>query len=173
MAQKTDRSTRPAAKTPAKTPAKSAAKPAPKLIVDNRKARFRYEVLETMEAGLVLVGTEVKTLREGKAHLDESYARVDDGEIFLVGAHIEEYSHGNRQNHLPTRKRKLLLRESQIKKLAARMAQKGLALVPLKLYFGDRGLAKVELGLCRGKKTQDKRDASRQKDAKREMREGR
>ena len=153
--------------------ARSNAEAAPTLIVDNRKARFRYEVLETLETGLVLVGTEVKTLREGKAHLEESYARVDDGELFLVGAHIEEYSHGNRANHQPTRRRKLLLRKAQLRKLEAKVAQKGLALVPLRLYFNARGIAKLELGVCRGKKTHDKRESAKQKDAKREMREGR
>ncbi len=144
-----------------------------RLIVENRKARFRYEILETLETGLVLVGTEVKTLREGKAHLEESYARADADELYLVGAHIEEYTHGNRQNHLPTRKRKLLLRKAQIRKLSARTKQKGLTLVPLKLYFNERGIAKLELGVCRGKNTHDKRDVAKTRDAKREMRESR
>ena len=144
-----------------------------RLIVENRKARFRYEVLETVEAGLVLLGTEVKTLREGKAHLEESYARADGEALYLIGAHIDEYSCGNRQNHAPTRKRKLLLRKSQITKLAARVAQKGLTLVPLKLYFNGRGIVKLELGICRGKNTHDKRASSRAKDAKKEIRESR
>ena len=141
------------------------------LIVENRKARFRYEVLETLEAGVALVGTEVKTLREGKAHLEESYARVDDGEMFLIGAHIDEYSHGNRLNHKPTRKRKLLLRRSQIAKLKAKVEQKGLTLVPLKLYFNARGIAKLEVGVCRGKNTHDKREAGKQRDARKEIRD--
>ncbi|MFO1051880.1 MAG: SsrA-binding protein SmpB [Planctomycetota bacterium] len=153
--------------------ARSETKSEATLIVDNRKARFRYEVLETVEAGLSLVGTEVKTLREGRAHLEEAYARVDDGEMFLIGAHIEEYSHGNRQNHRPTRRRKLLLRRAQIAKLKAKVEQKGLTLVPLKLYFNARGIAKLEVGVCRGKKTHDKREASRQRDAKKEIRDAR
>ncbi|MGE0143278.1 MAG: SsrA-binding protein SmpB [Planctomycetota bacterium] len=145
---------------------------APRLVVENRKARFKYEVLETVETGMVLVGTEVKTLRGGTVHLDESYARVQDDELFLIGAHIAEYTHGNRQNHLPTRRRKLLLRKAQLRKLKARTEQKGLTLVPLRIYFNERGIAKLELGICRGKKTHDKREAAKGKAAAREMREG-
>lgn len=146
-------------------------RPAEKLIVDNRKARHRFEVLESIEAGIALVGTEVKTLREGQVHLDEAYARIDDDELFLVGAHIAEYSHGNRQNHEPTRRRKLLLRKSQLRKLKARVTQKGLTLVPLRLYFNERGIVKLEVGLCRGRKTHDKRQAAHEKDARREMKD--
>lgn len=142
-----------------------------RLIADNRKARHKYEVLDTVEAGLALLGTEVKSLREGKVHLDEAYARIDGGEGWLVGAHIAEYTHGNRQNHIPTRRRKLLLKRSELRKLEEKAKQKGLTLVPLKLYFNERGLAKVTIGVCRGKKTHDKRQASREKDARREMRE--
>lgn len=142
-----------------------------RLVVDNRKARHSYEILETIEAGIVLLGTEVKTLRQGKAHLDEAYARFDGGELFLVGAHIAEYSHGNVMNHLPTRKRKLLLRKSQLKKLGARVQQKGLTLVPLDIHFSERGHAKLTLGLCRGRKLHDKRQKQANKDAAREMRD--
>lgn len=142
-----------------------------RLIVDNRKARHRFEVLDTVDAGLVLRGTEVKTLREGKVHLDEAYVRIDDGEAWLIGSHIAEYSHGNRQNHLPTRRRKLLLKKAQIRKLEEKAKQKGLTLVPMRLFFNERGIAKLTVGVCRGKKTQDKRDVARAKDAKREMRE--
>jgi SsrA-binding protein len=149
------------------------AEPAATLICDNRKARHKFEILETIEAGISLVGTEVKSLREGKAHLDEAYARIFETEAYLVGAHIAEYSHGNRQNHEPTRRRKLLLRKSQIRKLHERVAQKGLTLVPLRLYFGARGLVKVTIGICRGRKTHDKREVSREKDARREIRERR
>ncbi len=142
-------------------------------VIDNRKARHSYEILETFEAGIALLGTEVKSLRAGKAHLDEAYARIDGGEVFLVGAHIAEYSHGNQLNHEPTRRRKLLLRKAQIRKLEASVKQKGLTLVPLKLYFNDRGLAKLSFGLCRGRKTVDKRHVERSREAARELREHR
>ena len=142
-----------------------------RLITENRKARFSFEVLETFEAGMVLVGTEVKTLREGKVHLDEAYARIDGEAIWLVGAHIEEYTHGNRQNHQPTRKRKLLMKKAQIRKLEAKVKQKGLTLVPLKLYFNERGYAKCLMGLCKGRKNFDKRQESQKRDAKKEIRQ--
>ena len=142
-------------------------------IVDNRKARHKFEVLESIEAGIVLQGTEVKSLRDGKAHLDEAFARIIEDKCYLVGAHIDEYAHGNRQNHLPTRRRKLLLKKSQIRKIHDRVAQKGLTLVPLRLYFGDRGFVKVTIGICRGRKTHDKRAVTRERDAKREIREHR
>lgn len=154
----------------AKGPAKNDAKPADTLIAQNRKARFEYEVLETFEAGLVLRGTEVKVLRQGKMTLDESYARVDQGELFLLGANIPEYSHGNIQNHEPKRKRKCLLHASEIRKLQQKTQIKGLALVPLRVYFGTRGFAKVSIGLCRGRKLHDKREHLKQKDARRELR---
>lgn len=154
----------------AKGPAKNDAKPADTLIAQNRKARFEYEVLETFEAGLVLRGTEVKVLRQGKMTLDESYARVDQGELFLLGANIPEYSHGNIQNHEPKRKRKCLLHASEIRKLQQKTQIKGLALVPLRVYFGARGFAKVSIGLCRGRKLHDKREHLKQKDARRELR---
>ncbi|MBK8977609.1 MAG: SsrA-binding protein SmpB [Planctomycetes bacterium] len=141
-----------------------------RLIAENRKARHAYEVLETIEAGLVLVGTEVKTLREGKGQIDEAYGRIDGDEAFLIGAYIDEYSHGNRLNHQPTRKRKLLMRKAQIRKLRARVEQKGLTLVPLKLYFTERGVAKLLLGLCKGRRVHDKREQSKSRDAKQEIR---
>ena len=145
-------------------------KPTPGLIAENRKARHTYEVLETVEAGIVLVGTEVKTLRGGIVHIDESYARIQNGEVFLIGAHIEEYTHGNRQNHEPTRQRKLLLRRRQIDKLEAKTAQKGFTLVPLELFFNDRGYAKVLIGICRGRRRADKREKSKKREADREIR---
>lgn len=141
------------------------------LVCVNRKARFEYEVLDTFEAGLVLRGTEVKVLRQGKMSLDESYARVLEGEVFLVGANIPEYSHGNLQNHEPKRRRKCLLHAREIRKLAQQTQQKGLTLVPLKVYFGSRGFAKVTLGVCRGRKVRDKREHVRQREARRELRE--
>lgn len=142
-----------------------------RLIAENRKARHRFDVLETIEAGLVLRGSEVKTLRDGKGQLDEAYARIEGGEAWLVGAYIDEYTHGNRQNHTPTRRRKLLLRKAQINKLESRVKQKVLTLVPLKLYFSERGHAKLLLGVCRGRKTFDKRQVAQSRDARREMRQ--
>jgi SsrA-binding protein len=136
----------------------------------NRKARLRFEILEVHEAGLVLRGTEVKALRQGLASLEEAFGRIYGDELFLVGAHIQEYSHGSHHNHEPTRKRKLLLRRREIRKLAARVAQQSLTLVPLALYFNERGLAKVELGLGKGRKLHDKREVLRKREAARELR---
>ena len=139
-----------------------------KLITSNKKARRDYEVLETVEAGLVLVGTEVKSLRDGKASLAEAYARVEGDEVFLVGAHIPEYSHGNRSNHEPTRPRKLLLHRREIERLRGKVQEKGLTLVPLRLYW-KAGRAKIEIALCRGKKQYDHRDDVAKREAQREM----
>ena len=149
---------------------KSKKGPAETLVSLNRKARHEYEVVETFEAGLSLRGTEVKVLRQGKMSLEESYARVIDDEVFLIGANIPEYSHGNLQNHEPARKRKCLLRAREIRKLKAHTQQQGLTLVPLKVYFGARGFAKITLALCRGRKVRDKREHLRQKDTRREIR---
>jgi SsrA-binding protein len=139
-----------------------------KLIASNRKARHEYEILDTFEAGLVLKGTEVKSLRDGKASLAEAYARVDDDEIWLVGAHIPEYTHGNRQNHEPTRPRKLLMHRAEIERLRGKVAEKGLTLVPLRLYW-KAGRAKIEIALGRGKKEYDRRDDVTKREAQREM----
>jgi SsrA-binding protein len=145
-------------------------KPERKVVAENKRARHKFEVLQTFEAGLVLVGTEVKTLRAGRASIEEGYGRVDADEIWLVGAHIDEYSHGNRSNHEPRRRRKLLLRKSEIKKLKAGVTQRGFTIVPLSLWFSPRGHAKVTIALCRGKKIHDKRETLRAKEARREMR---
>ncbi len=142
-----------------------------KVIAANKKARHRYEVVDTLEAGIALTGTEVKTLRDGQVSLEEAYGRIDGKQVFLVGAYIQEYTHGNRLNHDPTRKRKLLLHRREIKKLKAKVEQRGYTLVPLTLYWSDRGLAKLELGLCRGKRVADKRAASKDREAKREIRQ--
>ena len=140
-----------------------------KVIAENRKARHEYFILETYEAGIALTGTEVKSLRAGKCNLKDSYAQVTKtAEIVLFNAHIEEYEQGNRFNHDPKRTRKLLLHKSEIVKLVGKIKEKGLTLVPLKLYF-TRGKVKVELALCRGKDTRDKRQAEAEKTAKREM----
>jgi SsrA-binding protein len=141
-----------------------------KVVCTNRKARHDYFILEKMEAGIVLVGTEVKALREGKANLKDSYADVEDDEMFLHNAHISHYSMGNRFNHEPTRTRKLLMHSREIRRMIGKVREKGLTLVPLRLYFNDAGRVKIELGLAKGKKTIDKRRAIAERDAKRDMR---
>ena len=139
-----------------------------RIIVKNRKARRDYSVLDTFEAGLVLTGTEVKSLRDGKANLKDSYARAEAGEVFLHNLHISEYGQGNQFNHDPTRARKLLLHRREIDRLQGRVQEKGLTLVPLQLYF-KRGKAKVEIALARGKHDYDRRRDIAQRDARREM----
>lgn len=141
--------------------------PGEKSIVENRRARRDYEILERFEAGIELRGTEVKSLREGHITLKDSYADAQDGQIFLVGAHINPYEQGNIYNHDPERRRRLLLHKREILKLAQRIAEKGLTVVPLRLYF-KRGRVKVEVGLCRGKLGVDKRDAIRERELDRE-----
>lgn len=137
----------------------------------NRKARHDFEVLETIEAGIALKGTEVKSIRQGKASLLGSFARVDHGEVWLMGAHIDEYAQGNRFNHDPKRFRKLLLHSKEIDKLSEQTILKGNTLVPLKMYFNNRGIAKVLLGLCRGKSQVDRRQDIKKRDTEREMRQ--
>jgi SsrA-binding protein len=138
-------------------------------VVDNKKARHLFEILDEFEAGMVLRGTEVKVLREGRISLDEAFGRIYDNDAFLVGAHIDAYSHASSGNHEPTRRRKLLLHRAEIRKLKAKVNQKGLTLVPLEVFFNERGIAKIRLGLCRGKKLHDKRQDLKKKDADREM----
>ena len=140
-----------------------------KLITPNRKARHNYLIEETVEAGLALVGTEVKSCREGKANLTDAYAAVRDGEAWLLQCHISPYSHGNRENHDPGRPRKLLLKRHEIVMLQEKVAQEGRTLVPLRLYF-KHGLAKAEIAIARGKQTHDKRAAEATRDAERSMR---
>ena len=142
-----------------------------KLVGENKKARFNYEILDSVEAGLVLRGTEVKSLRQGKISLDEAYARIDGGELWLLGATIPEYSHGNLQNHEPKRKRKCLLHARELRKLRERSQIKGLTLVPLRVYFGARGFAKVTIGVGKGRKVHDKRQHLKDKEAKKEIRQ--
>jgi SsrA-binding protein len=139
------------------------------VVSQNRKARHDYEILDTLECGIVLVGSEVKSLRAGKASLDEAYARVRDGEVWLVGSDIPEYVEANQFNHDPKRPRKLLMHRREISKFAAPAQQGGgLTLVPLKLYFTE-GRAKLLLGLCRGRQKHDKRQALRKTEARREI----
>jgi SsrA-binding protein len=142
--------------------------PGEKLIASNRRAHHEYEILETHEAGLVLQGTEVKALRDGRADLKEAYARIEGTEAWLLGCHISPYAQGNRANHDPLRPRKLLLHRGEINRLLGRVMEKGLTLVPLRLYF-KHGRAKVELGLARGRKVRDKRQAIREREERREM----
>ncbi|WP_197320801.1 SsrA-binding protein SmpB [Saccharomonospora sp. NB11] len=139
-----------------------------KVIASNRRARHDYTIIDTYEAGVALVGTEVKSLRAGKASLADSFATVDDGEVFLRGLHIPEYSHGTWTNHEPRRTRKLLLHRKEIEKLIGKTKESGLSLVPLSLYFKN-GKVKVELALAKGRKAHDKRQAIAKRDAQREM----
>lgn len=134
----------------------------------NRKARYEYAVEEELEAGIVLTGTEVKSLREGKANIADAYAAEKNGEIWLLNATIAEYGSGNRFNHEPLRHRKLLLHKKQIKKLLGRLKVKGVTVVPLSLYFNSRGIAKVKLGVGVGKKSYEKRDTIKKRDWERD-----
>lgn len=139
-----------------------------RLVAQNRRARHEYDVLETLECGVVLVGSEVKSLRRGTVSLEEAYGRVKEGEVWLMGCDIAEYVEANRFNHNPRRPRKLLLHRREIKRFAMRAKEKGLTLVPLKLYFQD-GRAKLLLGLCKGRKTYDKREAIKKAQMKRDI----
>jgi len=139
-----------------------------KVVATNRKAFHNYSILETYEAGLVLRGTEVKSLRDSQVNFKDCYASVDDGEAWLIGCHISPYHHGSDANHDPERRRKLLLHRREIGRLVGKVAERGLTLVPLRLYFKG-GRAKVELGLARGKKLHDKRAAIRERDERREL----
>ncbi|HEU5474886.1 MAG TPA: SsrA-binding protein SmpB [Actinophytocola sp.] len=139
-----------------------------KVIVSNRKARHDYTILDTLEAGIALVGTEVKSLREGRASLVDAFATVDDGEVWLRNVHIPEYVQGTWTNHAPRRTRKLLLHKKEILRLIGKSKESGLSLVPLSMYFKD-GKVKVELALARGKKSYDKRQDLAKRDAQREM----
>jgi SsrA-binding protein len=140
-----------------------------KIVAENRRARFDYAIEETLEAGIALTGTEVKSLRFGEGSIAESYAEVKEGQVWLINANIPEFSHGNRFNHEPKRPRKLLLKARQIEKLFGAVARQGMTLVPLSVYFNSRGRAKVELALGRGRKLHDKRDYEKEKDWKREQ----
>lgn len=147
---------------------KSDGESAAHVVVRNKKARHEYHILETWEAGIVLQGTEVKSLRTGRANVQDAFARVDGGQLWLYNLHISPYEAGNRFNHDPLRPRKLLLHRQQIRKLIGQVEQKGLTLVPLDIYF-RRGIAKVTLALVRGKQLHDKREDLRRRDAEREM----
>jgi len=137
-------------------------------IIRNKKARFEYEILDTFEAGVVLKGTEVKSVRQKNVNIQESYARIKNGEVFLVGMNISPYDKGNRFNHDPLRERKLLLHKQEIKRLTGKLAERGFTLVPLRMYMKN-GKVKVELGLARGKNVHDKRKTIQERDMKRDM----
>jgi len=139
-----------------------------KLVAENRKARFNYDIEETIETGIILTGSEVKSLRAGKANIAESYASNERGELYLINAHIAEYSGAARDGHAPTRPRKLLLHKREMARLLGAIQRQGMALVPLRLYFNARGIAKIQLGLGRGKKDYDKRETEKKRDWERQ-----
>ena len=139
-----------------------------KTVAENRRARFDYHIEDTMEAGIALTGTEVKSLRFGEGSIAESYAEVKGGEVWLINANVPEFSHGNRFNHEPKRPRKLLLHEREIARLTGAVERKGMTLVPLSVYFNSRGRAKVELALARGKNVADKRQTIKDRDWQRD-----
>jgi SsrA-binding protein len=151
-----------------KTPVKTAAPPEDKTVAQNRKARHEYSIEDSFEAGVVLTGTEIKSVRAGKVSLAEAYARIENGEAWLVGANISPWDTGNRYNHEPRRPRKLLLHRDEIVALQIRTKAKGLTLVPLKMYI-TRGIAKLEVGLARGKQQHDRRHDIAERDSRRDM----
>lgn len=153
-----------------KNKSKPGSPPSERVVSENRRARHDYHVLETLECGIVLVGSEVKSLRNSAVSLAESYARVRDGEVWLIGCDIPEYLEANRFNHRPKRDRKLLLHRREVLRFANRAKEKGLTLVPLKLYFSS-GRAKLLLGLCKGKQDYDKREAQKKEDTQRGLRQ--
>lgn len=137
--------------------------------IKNRKARFEYEILDTYTAGIVLRGTEIKAIREGKASIAESFCEFSNGELFVINMTIQEYSHATHYNHSPKTERKLLLNRSELKKLEKEVKNSGLTIIPLVLFTNDRGLAKVDIALCRGKKEYDKREAIKERDSKKQL----
>ncbi len=139
-----------------------------KIVAENRKARFEYFIDDVVEAGIALAGTEVKALRQGEGSIGEAYAELKDGQMWLVNANIPEFSHGNRFNHEPKRPRKLLLHARQISRMNGAVTRQGMTLIPLMIYFNDRGMAKVELALAKGKKLHDKRETEKARDWKRD-----
>ena len=148
--------------------AKKKAAPVNNIVAENRKARYNYELSDNLEAGLMLTGTEVKALRDGKANIAESYASVEGNELWLINSYIPEYSGGNRNNHEPRRHRKLLLARREIDRLMAATAKDGMTIVPLRMYFNQRGMVKLEIALGKGKKVHDKRATEKKRDWQRE-----
>lgn len=137
--------------------------------IRNKSATFEYFIEDKFDAGMVLTGTEVKALREGKASFNDSYCLIDKGELYIKGLHISHYSFGSYANHVPTRDRKLLLKKKEINKIVQKLKEKGLTIIPLKIYFSERGLAKMVIGVGRGKKLHDKRETIKQRESDREI----
>ena len=159
----------PTAKKPSKAAAAKAKELLHMMVTENRKASFRFEILGTLECGIMLLGSEVKSLRDHKVSLEEAYARVKDGEVWLVGADIAEYPQASIWNHAAKRPRKLLMHREELRKFAGQAHEKGLTMVPLKIYFTQRGVAKVVIGLCRGKKIHDKRETLKKNESQRDI----
>jgi SsrA-binding protein len=134
------------------------------IAAENRKARFHYEIIDTLETGMVLTGTEIKSLREGRSTIAESYATEEGGELWLINSYVPEYLQANRFNHVPKRRRKLLVHKKQLNRLAGAIQRDGMTLVPLKIYFNERGMAKLELAVAKGKNAPDKREAEKERD---------
>jgi len=147
----------------------SASKPIARIVAENRKARHKFEILDSLECGVILQGSEVKSLRNGKCQLDEAYGRVKGDNVFLVGCDIAEYPQATLWNHEPKRQRKLLVHRQEFLKFVGRAKEKGLTLVPLRMYFNERGIAKCELALCKGRKMHDKREKLKKDDAQRDI----
>lgn len=143
-----------------------------KIISENRKARYNYHIEQSFEAGICLVGTEVKSLRKNKAEIAEAYVAEEDGELYLINSHISEYFEANRHNHNPKRPRKLLLNKREIRKLIGQIATKGKSIVPLKIYFNDKNIVKLEIATATGKKKHDKRQSIKERDIKRAQQRG-
>jgi SsrA-binding protein len=141
-----------------------------KIIAKNKKIKMNYEVIEKMEAGISLTGTEVKSLREGKINFKDSYCKIKAGEVFLIGMHISQYSYGGFYNHDPERPRKLLLHKREIYRLKSKIMEKGYTLIPSMIYFNDKGKVKIELALCKGKNKADRRETLKRRDIEREIR---
>lgn len=154
---------------PAKKPSGRAASAATKLISDNRKARHHYEIIDAIECGIILLGSEVKSLRDGKCQLEEAYGRVKGETLWLIGCNIAEYPQATLWNHEPKRPRQLLVHRREMAKFIGKAKEKGLTLVPLRMYFNERGVAKCEMALCKGLKMHDKRDKLKKADAQRDM----
>jgi SsrA-binding protein len=139
-----------------------------RVVTTNRRAFHEFTILETIEAGVALTGTEIKSIRDGKVTISEAYARIEDGELWLIGSHISPYTHGNRSNHEPDRPRKLLVHKSQIRDLRAQIEQKGMTLIPLRVAL-KQGRAKIDIGVARGKKLYDKREAAAERESRRDV----
>jgi len=140
--------------------------------IQNKRARFEYELMDFFTAGIQLLGTEIKSIRQGKAALTDSYCFMQGGELFIKGMHIAEYSHGNINNHEPLRERKLLLKKQELQKLEKKLKDQGNTIIPLKLFVNDNGIAKIEIALARGKKIYDKRESIKERDVKRDIDRG-